>query len=170
MIILGFKKNLLAFFIIGILGTLGHFVYEWSGENTIIGLIFPVNESIWEHLKLIFYPSLIFFLAEYFITDKKPDNYIPASIMGIFSGMTSIIVLYYTISGVVGKNIDFINIVIFFTAIIITLCKRNKIILGGKEYSKNQMILLLSLTVIFAFLFMFWSYNPPSLGIFTVPD
>ena len=167
---MGFKKNLTAFLIIGILGTLGHFVYSWTGNNWFLGLFFPVNESIWEHLKLIFFPSVIYFATEYFLTNRKPENYIPAAISGVFSGLFSIVILYYTISGVIGKNIDFINILIFFAAVIITVCKRNKIISNGKEYSKNQLNLMIALTVILLILFMFWSYNPPSLGIFTVPD
>ena len=39
------------FFII-IAGSLLHFVYEWTGYSDIMGLFTPVNESVWEHLKL----------------------------------------------------------------------------------------------------------------------
>ena len=48
------KRNLIAFLVISILGTIGHFLFEWTGENAIVGLFFPVNESTWEHLKLLF--------------------------------------------------------------------------------------------------------------------
>ena len=73
---MSFKKNLISFFVIGIIGVLSHFVYEWSGENAFVGLFFPVNESIWEHLKLIFYPALIYFTAEYFYTKEQSENLI----------------------------------------------------------------------------------------------
>ena len=42
-----------------VIGTVFHNIYDWSGGNVILGLFFPINESIWEHLKLIFYPLLI---------------------------------------------------------------------------------------------------------------
>ncbi|MDD7025196.1 MAG: DUF6512 family protein, partial [Oscillospiraceae bacterium] len=42
-----------------ITGTISHFVYEWSQNNFILGLFFPVNESTWEHMKLLFFPMLI---------------------------------------------------------------------------------------------------------------
>ena len=45
---------------VAILGTLLHFVYEWSGSNMIVGLFSSTNESTWEHMKLAFYPMLIF--------------------------------------------------------------------------------------------------------------
>ena len=54
------KRNITAFLTIGLIGVISHFIYEWTGENTLAGLIFPVNESIWEHLKLIFFPSTKF--------------------------------------------------------------------------------------------------------------
>ena len=36
-------------------GTLLHFTYEWSGENPFVALYSPVSESVWEHLKLLFF-------------------------------------------------------------------------------------------------------------------
>ena len=49
-----------------VFGTLLHFTYEWSGENRIVGLFSATNESVWEHLKLVFYPMLILGLIEYY--------------------------------------------------------------------------------------------------------
>ena len=60
-------KNLKLDMIIGIIfvsaiGTLWHFVYEWSGQNFIVGFFFPVNESTWEHMKMLFFPMLLYSL------------------------------------------------------------------------------------------------------------
>jgi len=168
-IYVGFKKNITAFLVISLLGVLGHFVFEWTNNNTFIGLFFPVNESIWEHLKLIFFPSLIYFLTEYYFLNSLPKNYIPASIIGVFGGMISVVVLYYTITGIIGANIDFLNILIFFAAVFVTVRLRNKIITEGKEFSKNFKAVLGGLFVISAVLFMLFSYEPPSLNIFIPP-
>ena len=168
-IILGFKKNFIAVLIISILGVLGHFLYEWTNCNFLVGPFFPVNESIWEHLKLVFFPSLIYFLYEYFTNKTKPQNYIPSTIKGIFYGMLSVVVFYYTITGIIGKNIDFINILIYFLAVIILVSCRNKIIVEGKEFSQRKKSVLSGLLVITALLFILWSYNPPSLNIFIPP-
>lgn len=51
--------------IIGILavwvsGSLFHFVYDWTGRNTFVGLFFPTNESTWEHMKLAFLPMNLY--------------------------------------------------------------------------------------------------------------
>ena len=40
-----------------ILGSLSHFFYGWSGNFFLVGFFSPVNESVWEHLKLLFFPG-----------------------------------------------------------------------------------------------------------------
>ena len=59
--------ELFAFIIASILGVIFHFLYNWTGQIRFIGFFVPVNESIWEHLKLIFYPITIVSLAEYYL-------------------------------------------------------------------------------------------------------
>ncbi len=164
-----FKKSIIAFFIIGALGTLGHFVYKWTGENYIVGLFFPVNESTWEHLKLLFFPTLIYSLFEYIFSDEKPKNYLCAVTISLFCGMLSIVTLFYTISGIIGRNIDFINISIYFIAIIVMLCKKRKILRSEKFSSNFCFWASTVLLIITAILFITFSYNPPSIGIFTPP-
>ena len=53
--------------IIMLIGSLDHFMYELSGENVFVGMWAPVSESIWEHLKIAFYPTLFFWTAVYFV-------------------------------------------------------------------------------------------------------
>lgn len=164
-----FRKNLIAFAVISLLGTLGHFIYEWTGENRIIGMFFPVNESIWEHLKLIFFPAAAYFTAEALFTKEKPCNLIPASVIGILCGMLSVVILFYTYKGIVGKSIDFLNIAIYYISVIVLLCKRNKLISQEKFCLQTARLPFLALATLIALAFIFWSFNPPSLGIFIPP-
>ena len=123
-----FKKTITAFFIISILGTLGHFIYKWTGDNKFVGYIFSVNESTWEHLKLLFFPTVFYSVFEYFFAKEKPENYIPAVVISVVCGMITIVALFYTISGVIGYNIDFLNIAIYYIGVAVMLYKRNKLI------------------------------------------
>ena len=161
------KRNITAFLVVSLLGTVGHFVYEISGKNTFIGLFFPVNESTWEHLKLLFYPALIYFGAEYILNYNNNKNYISASVISIFIGITSIIVLFYTYQGVIGKNIDFINITIYYLSVIITLFSQNILIKNYKSHF--GLILTLIPIILTAILFAVFSIKAPSLGIFAIP-
>lgn len=163
------KRNVIAFFIISIIGTLSHFVYEWTGKPYLIGLFFPVNESTWEHLKLLFFPSLIYFAVLFFTLKEKPVNYAPAVAVSLFAGMLSIVVMFYTYQGVLGRNIDFLNILIYFLGVIVTLFVMQRII--KKEAFSSGFANIISLLYLFltAILFIAFSFNPPSLGIFLPP-
>ncbi len=163
------KSNILAFLVIGILGALFHFIYKWTGENYLIGLFFPVNESTWEHLKLIFYPTLIYSAFEYFIIKNKPENYLTATAIGIFSGKFTTITLFYLYSGVLGFNVDFLNIAIYYISIIVLITVRNRIIKSEKFTTANAKIISALYLILCAVLFAFWSFNPTTLGIFTPP-
>ena len=163
------SNNILAFLIIGILGTLFHFVYEWTNKNYIAGFIFPINESTFEHLKLLFYPIIIYSIYEYIRLKNKPENYISAISACIFAGKLTIVTLFYLYSGVLGFNVDFLNITIFFIAVIISLIVKNYILKSEKFSSKTASIISALYIIISVLLFCAWSYNPPSLGIFIPP-
>lgn len=51
-----------------------HFAYEWTGKNFVVGLFTPINESIWEHLNLVFWPILIWWGIGYIFLEKR-NNY-----------------------------------------------------------------------------------------------
>ena len=65
------KEKILKFTVFSIifvwfLGTLLHFAFEWSGNNLFVANFSSVNESTWEHLKLLFYPMLLTTIIGYF--------------------------------------------------------------------------------------------------------
>ncbi len=165
-----FMKNLKLIMIKGIifvsvLGTLFHFIYDWSGNNLIIGLFAPLNESIWEHTKLIFFPILIFSLfAKKIITEYPCIN--SAMILAEITGIMSIIILYYTYSGILGYNVSFVDISIFYISVLISFYTAYKYTLSCK--GEKYKTLLSVIQIILIFLYIFFTFNPPGIGIFTV--
>lgn len=63
------KLKVISFFIVFIISFLCHFMYEWI-PNFVTSIFFPVNESIWEHMKIFFTAILISGLIESFIIKK----------------------------------------------------------------------------------------------------
>jgi hypothetical protein len=61
--------------IIIILAGAMHFIYDLSGSLPMVGLLAPVNESVWEHLKLGFVPLLFWWLVSYLILKRRTDIY-----------------------------------------------------------------------------------------------
>ncbi len=163
------KYNIIAFLFIGILGGLGHFFYEWSDQNTIIGYFFSVNESTWEHLKLLFFPTVIFSVIEYFFVKREIKNYAASVTASVIVGMLAIITLFYTYSGVLGRTIDFINILIYYISIIIMLIVKNKIIVREVLGGQNSALFSVLICFVITLMFIFFTYNPPSIGLFKVP-
>ena len=57
-------------------GTFFHFLFDILNQNVFVGLFTPVNESVWEHLKLIYFPYVVSMIVEYFIYGKEAYNFV----------------------------------------------------------------------------------------------
>ena len=55
------------------LSTIYHFAYKWSGYNDFVGAFTPTNESIFQHIKMIFYTITLYYFITYIIFSKKFD-------------------------------------------------------------------------------------------------
>ena len=102
------------FLFTSILGTFLHFLFDLSGQNIVAALFSAVNESIWEHMKLIYYPMLLFALVEYRFWGKDHRQFWCVKLLGILLGLVLIPVIYYTYTGILGTSADWFNIAIFF--------------------------------------------------------
>lgn len=150
-----------------ILGILLHFTYEWSGEKTLVGLFSAVNESTWEHLKLAFFPMLLMAVIGYFIIGKRSKNYWIAQAIGIITAMSFIIVFFYTYQGVLGTNIDVLNIGSFVIAIILGGFVTYKILKSNKAY--NAELLSIFFLSILLLSFILYTFYPPQIALFRDP-
>lgn len=162
-------NSLLAFIIIGITGTLWHFVYEWTGGSPIVGAVAPVNESVWEHLKLLFFPALFYFIIEYFLSKERYENLIPSGVIGIFAGMLTITAFFYTYKGILGFDVAVLDVLSYFLGVGVMLFVKSRILRKKSFSSKTAKCLSLIITAVTAVLFVIWSFNPPTLGIFIPP-
>ena len=115
------------FLFTSVLGTLSHFFYEWSGDSTFIGLVCPISESAWEHMKLLFFPALLYcFLFKLIYKNAVPNVSLPL-LSGILTGTTLIPVFFYTYSGILGFTVVWIDIAIFYLCTGITFSMASKL-------------------------------------------
>ena len=162
------KYNLFIFF--GIIFTIGigillHFMYEWSGYNSYVGLISPINESVWEHLKLLFFPMSFWILLGSFTLGKNNKNYVCASILGLISGIILIPVLYYTFTPFLGRDNMILNIAIFVISICIAFLFMEYILKNFNLRFLNEKTGIFVWEIIFV-LFVLFTLFPPNLPIF----
>lgn len=147
-------------------GTILHFLYEWTGGNAFIGSFSAVNESVWEHLKLSFYPMLIAAIVEYFFVKEIANNYIEAKTIGIFASICFTTVAFFTYTGIIGTNFLLIDILIFIFSIVIGEWIAYKIM--KKDEQSIQITKILS-GIIIGFLlicFIVCTYCPPEVNFF----
>ena len=98
-----------------LLGTALHFLYDICGKPLFLAPFSAVNESTWEHMKILYFPLLIFAIIErIFLKEIRP--YWSIKLKGTILGVSLIPILFYTYNGAFGKSPDWINISIFFIA------------------------------------------------------
>ena len=94
-------------------GTILHFLYDWTGGSILVSPFSGVNESTWEHMKLLFWPMFLFALVQRLFF-KDQENYWCVKLTQILLGLVLIPVLFYTYNGMFGKSPDWLNITIFY--------------------------------------------------------
>ena len=166
------KKNislwqLFGFAVTSLGGTLLHFLYDWLGEAIWIAPFSGVNESTWEHMKLLFCPMLIFALVQSFFFRDRTDFWC-VKLRGIITGLILIPVLFYTYNGVIGRSPDWLNITIFFISAAVAYIYEARLFNKGTVSCKSQKSSVAILCII-ALLFVIFTFRTPKLGIFKDP-
>jgi hypothetical protein len=159
--------QLMGFAVTSLGGTLLHFLYDWLGEAVWIAPFSGVNESTWEHMKLLFWPMLAFAAVQSFSFKDRGDFWC-IKLRGILLGMLLIPVIFYTYNGAVGKSPDWLNIAIFFVAAAGVYLYEARLFAGGgvKCGSPNRAVAALcGLAVLFAV----FTFVTPEIGLFRDP-
>jgi hypothetical protein len=100
-----------------IAGVLLHFVYDWSGGNRLLGAIAPVNESVWEHLKLVSTPLVVLGAVEAArVVDRRRLWW--AKLVEVIAASVFIVTFFYTYTGALGVESNVaVDILSFLAAI-----------------------------------------------------
>ena len=156
------------FIFTGIAGVLLHFLYDWTNQSIITAPFSAVNESIWEHMKLLFFPLFAFSLIEYKYIGKERESFWCVKAAGTIIGLLLIPILYYTYTGVFGVNADWFNIVIFFIAAGAAYYIENLLFENGAGCCKAPQIAFAALCLI-AVLFAVLTFVQPEIPLFQDP-
>ena len=159
------------FLVVCALSGVFHFIYDWSGKQTWIGFFCPVNESTWEHLKLIFWPLLIFGAGEYLIYGRKICGFICAKTKSILIGMFIIVAGFYTYTGIWGKNTLILDIGLFFAAVVSSYVFMYRFVNkeNRKCTSSFYSVCCIALLAAIALLFIIFTYDTPRIALFQDP-
>ena len=148
-------------------GTILHFLYDWTGGSILVSPFCGVNESTWEHMKLLFWPLFAFALVQRLFF-KNQENYWCVKLAEILLGLVLIPVLFYTYNGAFGKSPDWINIAIFYiTAALVFL-------LEWWAFKEDRLPcrhpqLAFAMICLIGVLFAVFTFAPPQIPLFQDP-
>jgi hypothetical protein len=167
------KRRILFFELVGIIfiivfGSILHFTFEWSGRQAVVGVFSAVNESVWEHLKLGFWPAVVFALIEFKYLKKATNNFLFAKTIGIYLIPVVIMVIFYSYTAILGESILVIDILSFVIAVIVGQLVSYRL-LTWKTLPYNLGRVSLIALILLGFAFVLFTFYPPQLPLFQDP-
>jgi hypothetical protein len=149
-----------------VVGTLWHFVYQWSGDNPVLGWLAPVNESVWEHVKLVAVPRLIW---NGLTASRLPhrNRLAWAAFLEACTGPAVIVTGYCVYTSVLGRGWFVMDIVLFVLAVAAGRLVNHGVRQGSHRVPGTlpAIVLIVGLLAAFA-VFTVW---PPELPVFEEP-
>ena len=164
-----FFWELAGFLVTGALGVLLHFVYEWSGGSQVAAAFSAVNESTWEHMKLLFFPLFLFSVVQVCVMGRNYPNFLAVRAVSILTGLVLIPVLFYTYTGVLGRSVDWVNIALFFLAALGAFLLDFRLLRRSRLSAPWQQILGLIVLWALAFCFVWCTFHPVELALWRDP-
>ena len=158
--------SLFGFIFTAISGILLHFLYEWTNESCFAAIFSSISESTWEHMKLMYFPLLVFALLQSFFFDEYKSFWC-VKLIGIMAGLLLIPVLFYTYNGAIGKSPDWFNIAIFFISAATVFLLESTLLEKDHNHCKPWLAILIICAI--GTLFAVFTFKVPNLPIFMDP-
>ncbi len=148
-------------------GTLLHFLFDLTGGAVWTAPFSGVNESTWEHMKLLFWPMLLIAVVQRLFMGVG-ESFWCIKRNAVLIGLGLIPVLFYTWNGVIGKSPDWVNITIFFVSAAAAYFYEGMAYKRGGVPCMSDRWAILTLCAI-GVMFVWFTFSPPTLGIFRDP-
>ena len=152
-----------------IAGSLLHFTSEWSGNLPAVGLFCAVNESTWEHLKLLFMPLLLFAILEYALYGFRTPNFWPVKTLSTLLGMGVITAVFYTYAGILGSNYLALDILTFVAGVLAAYSYSARRLASDRFGSPKAVCLGWTGMAFLLLCFLVFTAAPPRIGLFLDP-
>lgn len=150
-----------------VIGTLGHFIFEWSGHRKGAGIFFAVNESTWEHIKLAIYPAYLWMIVEIAVRGWS-TALITAQFAGVFASVLLIPGIFYGYTAFTKKNWLIADISVFCIAVALSRWVFKLVYDLAPQSAAWLVISIVGLVAILA-AYLSWSYHAPHCFLFRDP-
>lgn len=126
-----------------------HFIYDIL-PNFFTSIFFPVNESIMEHMKMIFSTYLIYNIILYFYKKDHFNNYPSNFLFTSIFNISLFLLIYLPLFNILGENF-IITILILFISIFISSFISYQILTRKKDETLNLLSIILSIIIFIVF-------------------
>ena len=151
-----------------ILGTVLHFLYEWTGESGVVKPISAIDESTFQHMKIMYFPMFIFGVIQWcFLRHEKPCFWV-VKLIGLLVALVLIPTLFYTYNGAFGRSPDWLNITIFMVSAIAGFWVEYLLFERKQEGNKRCNLAFFGVVAL-GVLFVVFTYLPPDVPLFKSP-
>ncbi len=104
---------------LGAVGSLLHFLFDWTKHNRFMAIFCAVNESYWEHIKIAIWPVMLVQVALFALGGHQYPAFIPAATIALYSIPISMVGMVFAYKALTKRNILWIDIPLFFVTIAI---------------------------------------------------
>lgn len=156
-----------------LVGALLHFVFDFSGGWKPLGIISAVNESVWEHLKLTFWPAISWTVIE-FLFVRRPakntgSNFLFAKAIGVCTMPLVIVAIFYSYTAFTVDSILAVDLTSFVVAVVLGQTVSYKIWCSSLRLSMVFSLVGMALLVIGVVLFAVFTFYQPATSVFQDP-
>jgi hypothetical protein len=148
-----------------VVGSSFHFVFEWTGESLLVAPFVPVNESVWEHLKMAFWPTLLWAFVERAPLRGRVNNFMLAKSVGILLMPFVIAAIFYAYTAVLGHHLLALDAGSFVAAILLGQFVSYRLLTGDQRSPVDNRVIPL-FVILTAVAFVVFTFIPPHIGLF----
>lgn len=148
-------------------GNLLHFVYDWTGSSVAAALFSAVNESTWEHMKLLAVPWILWTAVTCIV--QRGLRCAGPRAAGLLAGLALIPAVFYTYTGIIGRSVDVVNVLLFQAAVLLAYWVSRSLQKRGALTAPVWQAAGAAVQVGIAALFAVWTASPPDLPLFVDP-
>lgn len=150
--------------VIFLVGAFFHFLFGFTGNWPPAGTIAPVNESVFEHLKMTFWPTILWAIFSYGFLKSTANNFIVAKAAALITMPLVILALFYGYTAVFEENV-IVDILLFLEAVAVGQYV-NYLILKSDHLPSWLTGISAFIIVALAAQYAVFTYNPPQNPLF----
>lgn len=153
-----------------VLGSLMHFLYDFTGQSTLAGLFAPVNESVWEHSKLVLWPVILWWLLyDRFRGEQEQlcrEKWYAGAVCALLTALLTMPLIYYFYTEAFGTELLWVDILILLLSLLAGQLAGLHIYRYTDGINPSLVLLTFAAVVLVFVLFTFW---PPQIPWFQDP-